>query len=150
MSRNAVGILVGVDVIILQVWLRVPFHTLTPPQKGLGVGLTIIFNLALISRYLGIRFLAPTQPLSMLDPSMQESQRASPATPDNTVNPGYTLLRFLAAFLCIPVALGLVMAVWNAKTDGMQAALPDLARSLAATYIIFWIFRRTKRRRDLS
>jgi hypothetical protein len=114
------------------------------------VVITAVFNFVFISRFSGIRFLAPEKPLSMLGPGIQESQRTSPVTPADTVNLGYTVLRFLAAFLGIPAALGLVMAVVNAKSDGMQAAVPDVARSLAATYVILWIFRRTKSRRNSS
>jgi hypothetical protein len=150
MSRKALDILVGVDAILLLVWLSVPIHSLTSQQKGLGVSLTIIFNLAFISRCSGFRFLAPAKLLSMLDQSVQESEPASTETPDDAVKPGYTLLRFLAAFLRIPLALGLVMAVWNAKTGGMQAALPDVASVLVASYVIFWIFRRTEGRRNSS
>jgi hypothetical protein len=150
MSRKALGIFVCVDAIILLAWLSIPFGTLTPLQREVGIVFTVVFNLMFISRHSGIRFLAPAKPLSMLDQSIQKSQPTSPETPDDTVNPGYTLLRFLAAFLCIPAALGLVMAVVNAKTEGMQAAVPDVARSLTATYVIFWIFRRTKSRRNSS
>jgi|SRR5271155_2713012 hypothetical protein len=150
MSRKALGVLVCVDAILLLAWLSVPIHSLTPLQREAGIVFTVVLNLVFISRYSGIRFLAPAKPLSMLDPSIQESQHTSPVTPDDTVNPEYTVLRFLAAFLCIPAALGLVMAVVNAKSDGMQAAMPDVARSLAATYVLFWIFRRTKSRRNSS
>jgi hypothetical protein len=150
MPRKALGILVCVDAILLLAWLSVPIHSLTPLQREVGIVFAAVFNLVFISRFSGIRFLAPAKPLSMLDQSVQESQPASSETPDETVKPGYTLLLFLAAFLCIPLALGLVMAVWNARTDGMQAALPDVVRVLVATYVIVWIFRRTKGRRNSS
>ena len=119
MSRKALGTLVCVDAILLLVCLSVPIHSLTPPQLGLGVWLTIIFNLVFISRCSGIRFLAPARPLSILDSNIQESEPTSPQLSDDTVNPGYTLLRFLAAFLCVPAAGELVMAVLEAKQDGM-------------------------------
>jgi hypothetical protein len=50
--------------------------------------------------------------------------------------------------LCIPPAEALVTAVLEAKQDAIQAALPDVARFLTATYVIFWILRRTKSRRN--
>lgn len=147
MSRKALGTLVSVDVALLLVWIWLPIHRLTLLQLGLGVGLTVTFNLACISRYSGIRFFAPTQPLSILDSSIQESEPALPEGPDDPVSPGHTLLRVLAAFLCVPAALALAMAVRNAKQHGVQAGLPNFARFLIATSVIFWILRRTNNRR---
>ena len=106
-----------------------PIHNLASPQLGLGSGLTFVFRLAFIARCSGIRFLAPTELLSILDSSIQESGPTSPEPRHNRVHPGYTLLRFLAPFLCLPAAGALVMAVLEAKQDAIQAALPDVARS---------------------
>jgi hypothetical protein len=99
-----------------------PIHNLASPQLGPGFGLTFVCNGAFVSSYSGIRFLAPAKPLLILDSSIQQPEPTSPE-----------LVRSCQSWA---ISRGIlfhtgnwapVMAVLEAKQDGRQAALADVA-----------------------
>jgi hypothetical protein len=145
MSKRDLTIVLCFDAMVLCVWLLGTFKSLTPLQVGLGIGLPFVFNLVFISKRSGIRLFVPQKPLSIGATSNKDSRGAAPQLQNDPVNPGFTLLRILAGFLCIPTLGQLFFVASDLQQGNTYDALRCLVRFLIGTYMIFWLFKVTKK-----